>query len=314
MERSVFNQLKAAAEIKEGMAEIEKIKKTHAQEIEKAVCALIDECRKKNIQMGETELENEFHKMWSETLEKLSFSEQKTTNVFTSVSHYLRNNLSHRGSHACELLSQKSLQDCGKKPFKYTAKGLYNQLKHKVSKFFHTEDHIMIVQKLYDNIIEACTQFVSEKVKQKKNYCDTYIEEILHIIDEKLQKNQDVQTDIEFEVSLKQHICGFAAREFQEMHEDFIQENDPYRCLMKNKEKFCADFIDVFYKRDQCQKKAEEFTNRCLKPAVKDFISRSLGTDIIDQMLTCEQFSTRMSFQYSVLLDLLSKEYTWNIF
>ncbi|XP_042072767.1 up-regulator of cell proliferation-like [Haplochromis burtoni] len=132
--------------------------------------------------------------------------------------------------------------------------------------------------------------------------------EILHMIDVTLQNNQDVKINIKFEVSLKQHICGFAAREFQKMHEDFIEENDPYRCLTKNKEKFHDDFKDVFHEQDQCQKKAEEFTNRCLKPAVEDFVNRSLGPDIIDEMRKLEQFSTRMSFQYSILLDLLSKD------
>uniref|UniRef100_A0A3Q4GG15 Si:dkey-85k7.12 n=1 Tax=Neolamprologus brichardi TaxID=32507 RepID=A0A3Q4GG15_NEOBR len=311
MERSVFNQLTAAAEIREGMAEIEKIKENHTKEIEKAVCALIDECRKKNIQMGETELENEFHKMWSDTLKKLSFFEQKTKNVFTSVSHYLRINLSHKGSHVCELLSQKSLQDCGKEPFKYTSENFYHRATHTMSrlaKLFNIQDHIMAVQKQADSIIDACTQFVREKVKKKSNYSETYIQEILHMIDEKLQNNKDVNNDTEFKVSLKQHICGFAAREFQKMHEDFIQENDPYRCLMKNKEKFRDDFIDVYHERDQCQKKAEEFTNQCLKPAVEDSVSQSLGPDITGEMLTCEQFSNRMSFQYSVLLDLLSKD------
>uniref|UniRef100_A0A669DHW5 Si:dkey-85k7.12 n=1 Tax=Oreochromis niloticus TaxID=8128 RepID=A0A669DHW5_ORENI len=311
METSVFNQLTAAVEIRQGMTEIDKIKKNHTKEIEKAVCRLIDECRKMNIQMGDTELENEFHKMWNETLEKLSFSEQKTTDVFTSVSHYLRINLSHRGSHACEMLSQKSLQDCGKEPFKYTSERKWDRFTHamgRVAKFLNIQDHIMAVRKLSDSIIDACTQLVREKVKQKRNYCDTYTQEILQMVDEKLQNNLDVQTEIEFEVSLKQHICASAARDFQKMHEDFIQANDPYRCLMKNKEKFRDDFIDVFHERDQCQKKAEEFTNRCLKPAVEDFISRSLGPDIIDEMLTCEQFSTRMSFQYSVLLDLLSMD------
>ncbi|CAI5672470.1 unnamed protein product [Oreochromis niloticus] len=311
MERSVFNQLTAAAENRQGMAEIDQIKENHAQEIEKAVHVLIDTCRKKKAQMSDEELDKEFDKMWNETLKKLSFSKQKTTNVFTSVSHYLRINLSHRGSHACELLSQKSLQDCGNEPFKYTSENILHRAKHamgRVAKWLNIDDHIMAVQKLADSIIDVCTQFVSETVKRKNNYTDTYIQEILHIIDEKLQSNQDVRTDTEFEVSLKQHICGFAAREFQKMHEDFIQANDPYRCLMKNKEKFHDDFIDVFHERDQCQKKAEEFTNKCLKPAVEDFISRSLGPNIIDEMLTCEQFSTRMSFQYSVLLDLLSKD------
>ncbi|XP_039896605.1 interferon-induced very large GTPase 1-like [Simochromis diagramma] len=305
MERSVFNQLTAAAENREGMREIEKIKENYKKEIEKAVHVLIDKCRKKNVQMSDEELDKEFDKMWSETLEKLSFSEPKTSSVFTNVSHCLRLNLSHRGSHACELLSQKSLQDCGKEPFKYKPEGNYKKgLKQSQMMFFVFGS----LKELADSIIDACTQFVSETVKRKNNYTDTYIQEILHIIDEKLQNNQDVKTDTKFEVSLKQHICGFAAREFQKMHEDFIQANDPYRCLMKNKEKFHDDFIDAFHERDQCQKKAEEFTNQCLKPAVEDFISWFLGPDITGEMLTCEQFSTRMSFQYSVLRDLLSKD------
>ncbi|KAA8578258.1 hypothetical protein FQN60_018738, partial [Etheostoma spectabile] len=155
-----------------------------------------------------------------------------------------------------------------------------------------------------------CTQFVTEKLKKKNNYHDNYIQEILHMIDERLQNNQDVkmERENEFEVSLKQHICGFAAREFQKMHDEFIQMNDPYRCLNQNQEKFRADFRDVFHDQDQCQKKAEEFTNRCLKPAVEDFVNRSLGPDIICEMSTSQQFSTRMFFQYSVLLDLLSKD------
>ncbi|XP_039856982.1 interferon-induced very large GTPase 1-like isoform X2 [Simochromis diagramma] len=308
MERSVFNQLTAAAENREGMREIEKIKENYKKEIEKAVHVLIDKFRKKNVRMSDEELDKEFDKMWNETLKKLSFSEQKITNVFTSTFHYLIINLSHRGSHACELLSYKSLQDCGKEPFKYTPEGFYNRCKHKPRKWFIIHDHTMAVQKLADSIINVCSQFAREIVKRKNNYSDTYIQEILNIIDEKLQSNQDVKTDTEFEVSLKQHICGFAAREFQKMHEDFVQENDPYRCLIKYKERFRDDFIDVFHERDQCQKKAEEFTNQCLKPAVEDFISWFLGPDIIGEMLTCEQFSNRMSFQYSVLLDLLSKD------
>uniref|UniRef100_A0A3P9DSG5 Uncharacterized protein n=1 Tax=Maylandia zebra TaxID=106582 RepID=A0A3P9DSG5_9CICH len=136
------------------------------------------------------------------------------------------------------LLNQKSLDNCGEQPFKYTAEGYINRFKHKLSKIFSVQDHIMAIQKLSEDIIFVCTHFVSEKVKRKLNYSDTYIEEILRLIDETLQNNQDIKTDIEFEVSLKQHICGFAAREFQKMHEDFIQTNDPYRCLEKTRKSF----------------------------------------------------------------------------
>ncbi|XP_033466131.2 LOW QUALITY PROTEIN: up-regulator of cell proliferation-like [Epinephelus lanceolatus] len=306
MERSVFNQLTATADIRQGMTELDKIKENHAKELEGRVCALIEQCRGKNVEMTDEELDKEFDKMWNRMVKELSFSKQKPADVFASVYHYLRENLRHRGSHVCQLLSKKTLSECGLVPFRYTAEGFFNQLKHKITKWFNTEDHIKTVQQMADSIIADCKQYVTGKVERKSNYHDTYIQEILHMIDEKLQNNKEVKTDAEFEVSLKQHICGDAARQFQKMHEDFIYENDPYRCLNENKAKFRADFKDVFHNQDQCQKKAEEFTNRCLKPAVEDFVKRSLGPDIFGEMMTSQQFRTRIYLQYTILLDLLT--------
>ncbi|XP_040886810.1 interferon-induced very large GTPase 1-like isoform X2 [Toxotes jaculatrix] len=308
MQSSLFQQLTTAADIRQGIIKLERIKENHTKQLEKRVHGLIEECWEKRVEMTDQELDREFDKMWNETVNELSFSKKQPTDVFSSVSFHLRENLSPKGSHACELLSQQSLKDCGQVPFKYTGKRRHKQIKNTVRIFFNFEDHVMCVQNMADSIIASCTQFVIEKLERKTNYHDTYIEEILHIIDERLQNNQDVKTDIEFEVSLKEHICGFAARHFQKMHKDFLQENDPYRCLSRNKEKFQSDFKDVFYERDQCQKKAKEFTDRCLKPAVEDFVNRFLGPDIVGEMMTRQEFSTRMFFQYSVLLDLLLKD------
>ncbi|XP_029981462.1 up-regulator of cell proliferation-like [Sphaeramia orbicularis] len=310
IESSVINQLTAAADIKQGMQEVDRIKNNHTKEIENKVCELIDECQKKKSKMTDQELDREFDKMWNKTVKELHFSEQKASNVFTSVSYHLRENLKCKGSRACQLLSKKKLEECGQVPFKYTAEGWIEKLKHNVSRVLNTQSHVMAVQEMADCIIDACQQVVTGKIEienTKNNYHDTYILEILHMIDNRLHTNQDLKTDIDFEVSLKQHICGNAARQFQKMHEDFLRVNDPYICLSQNKAKFCADFKDVFNERDQCQKKAEEFTNRCLRPAVEDFVNRSLGPDIIGEMRTTQQFSTRMIFQYAVLLDLLSK-------
>uniref|UniRef100_A0A3Q2G850 Si:dkey-85k7.12 n=1 Tax=Cyprinodon variegatus TaxID=28743 RepID=A0A3Q2G850_CYPVA len=257
-ERSVFKQLRVAADIKQGKQELDKIKTNYTEKIEKAVCALIDECRKNKVEMTDRELEESFDRMWTKTLDTLSFAAPQTLDIYATVYCQLQTNLSPKGGHACELLTD-------------------------------------------------CSEFVLRKMERKTNYHDTYIQEILYLIDEKLN-NDDVNRDTEFEVSLKLHICGSAAREFEKMHKDFIQANDPKRCLQKNKEKFCIDFKDVFNERDQCQKKAEEFTNQCLKPAVEDFVYRSLGSDIVDKMLTKEEFSTRMSFQCSILLDLIKKK------
>ncbi|XP_034471315.1 interferon-induced very large GTPase 1-like isoform X2 [Hippoglossus hippoglossus] len=316
MENSVYSQLTAAAEIKQGQTEVQKIKENHTKEIEKAVFALMDECRKKNIQMRDEELNKEFDKMWKETVKTLSFSKQVPTDVFTSVSHYLRINLTNKGSHASELLSKTKLQDCGKTPFIYKAKGILERAKKKASNWLPIQDPTIRLQKIADNIIAECIQYVKEKgktdapeadAKNPKNYSDAYIQEILRIIDDRLQKHEDVTVGIEFEVSLKQHICGIAARHFQKMHEDFLKENDPYLCLNKNKKLFCDGFKDLFNQRDQSQKKAEEFTKQCLKPAVEDFVYSKLGPAIIHEMRKQSQFITRVGSQYEILLDLLSK-------
>ncbi|XP_033992199.1 up-regulator of cell proliferation-like [Trematomus bernacchii] len=308
MESSVFNQLTAAADIRQGMTELDKIKENHTKDLEGRVCVLIEECRKEKVQMKEKELDKEFEKMWTETVKELSFTEMKEEDIFTSVSHHLRTNLSTKGGHASDLLSQKSLRDCGLVSFKYTVEGLFNKGADTFKQWLNIPGNAKAVQQTADSIIAVCSQMVSEKMQRKSNYHDTYIDEILNMIDERLQNNQEVGTDITFEVSLKQHICADAARRFQRLHEDFLQKNDPYRCLNENKGKFLADFKDLFHNVDQCQKKAEEFTDRCLKPAVEDFVNRSLGPDIIGEMKTSEQFSTRMSFQYSLLLDLLSED------
>ncbi|XP_008281570.1 interferon-induced very large GTPase 1-like [Stegastes partitus] len=308
MESSVVNQLTAAADIRRGMRELDRIKENHTKQLEDRVHGLIEECRKRPTQMTDEELDEEFDKIWNETKRELSYPKRKIKDVYSSVFNHLRTNLSHRGSHASQLLSQRKLQDCGVEPYSYATEGLFNHFINKVNKFFNVKDHTMAVQKIVDSIIDACTQLIAEKLQRKTDYHDTYVQEILHIIDERFQNNPDVKTDTKLEVSLKQHICGFAARHFQKMHEDFLNVNDPYRCLRRNKDKFRADFKDVFQKRDQCQKKAEEFTYRCLKPAVKDFVNRSVGPDVIADMLTNQQFSTRMFFQFTVLLNLLSKD------
>ncbi|XP_061576686.1 interferon-induced very large GTPase 1-like isoform X2 [Cololabis saira] len=306
LESSVVNQLRAAADIKRGLKEVDKIKDNHTKEIEKAVNKLITECRKKNVQMTDRELNKEFDKMWSETLRKMSFSGLKRTDVFTDVSHCLRENVEKKGSHACYLLSRKPLQECGLEPFMYKPEGWGETVKNTFKGWF-TKDLVKARQKVADNIIAACQDSVTDRKKRKTNYHNTYIQEILRIIDEMLNKT-DVDTGIEFEVPLKQHICAVAARNFQIMQEDFIQANDPLILLDKNKEKFCADFRDVFHERDQCQKKAEEFIEQCLKPAVEDFVYHFLGLNITEEMMTSKAFSTRTFFQGSVLLDLLSKK------
>ncbi|KAM8889398.1 up-regulator of cell proliferation-like [Synchiropus picturatus] len=63
--------------------------------------------------------------------------------------------------------------------------------------------------------------------------------------------------------------------------------------------------------RDDCQRKAEYFVTFCIKPAVEDYINRSLGINIVDEVLTSSHsavFSSRSFFQYSILKELLLQD------
>ncbi|CAB1326944.1 unnamed protein product [Coregonus sp. 'balchen'] len=156
---------------------------------------------------------------------------------------------------------------------------------------------------------EACQEFIKEKVKGKSDYHDTYIKDLLNRIDETLQRHKNVKVSEECEVSLKLHICGRAAREFQKMHDDFIEVNDPKKCLEKSKNKYLTEFRDVFHNRDHCQKKAEDFTKLCLQPAVQDYVTKMIGPDVVDEVKIgkgSEDYSTRGAFQFTILKQLLT--------
>uniref|UniRef100_A0A8C6US85 Si:dkey-85k7.12 n=1 Tax=Neogobius melanostomus TaxID=47308 RepID=A0A8C6US85_9GOBI len=156
-------------------------------------------------------------------------------------------------------------------------------LKEKAFKLFWI-DIRKHLQSLADKIIDECDKHIENKVAGQSNYHDTYIEEILRIIDDRLRNEHYVHT--EFEVSLKQHISAIAARRFQQMHNDFLDQNDPHRCLLENKVKF----------------------HQCLGPAVEDYIKRFLGSDIVAEMQTSHELKERMSFQRAVLEELLQKD------
>ncbi|XDV53842.1 hypothetical protein PO909_022252 [Leuciscus waleckii] len=161
-----------------------------------------------------------------------------------------------------------------------------------------------------NNLFRDCQEFVQLKRESEDDYDDTYIGEILNMIDEKLKAHEDLKLNEDFELSLKLHICGFASREFQEIHNQFIKENNPRTALENLKQTYRSDFIDLYHERDQCQKKADEFTRNCLKPALERYISENLGMKMADKMVTGENsaiFGSRTTFQISVLKNLLDE-------
>ncbi|XP_066578858.1 interferon-induced very large GTPase 1 isoform X1 [Amia ocellicauda] len=311
IESSLKNTLEAAFEIQKGMKKLDDIKKNHAAVMEQKVLELLERCRKIKADFSEEVLDKEFQNMWIKTVDELSFKGLQRRDVPQDAFIQLRFNLVRQGGSVLEMLNEvKHLDQCGREPF------VVKDTKHKnfFKKLYHTlfkEEQTMKTQQMSDSITEQCRQFILDKVRTGIDYHNTYIRELLNMIDERLESNKELETSDRFEACLKLHICGIAARAFQQMHDRFIKVNDPRLCLEQYKEQYCADFKDLFHERDQCQKKAEEFTQLCLRPAVRAYVTKCLGPDIVDEMLTGKSsvdYSTRSFFQFSILKQLLSEE------
>ncbi|KAL0970230.1 hypothetical protein UPYG_G00239120 [Umbra pygmaea] len=306
IENSVFGKLEAAVQIQQGMNNLDTIKKNHIAVMEKKVLKLLEDCRRNQCEVSEEVLDRDFEKVWRETVQDLSFKGLKKRDIVNLVFIQLRLNMTQKGSSVNEKLNTMRLIDHGTEPFKVTPKGFIN----KFVSVFYMDEQTRQIQVVADNLIEACKQFVNDKCQLQTDYNDIYIQEILQMIEEKLTAIKHLGTSLTFELLIKLHICGFASRAFEEMHTRFICDNDPRLCLEQFKDKYLADFKDLFTGQDQCQKKAAEFANLCLQPAVKSYVASCMGMEIVDEMLTGQnafQFSSRAFFQYSILKQLLSE-------
>ncbi|XP_061119256.1 up-regulator of cell proliferation-like [Conger conger] len=307
-ENSVKNKLEATVEIRKGMFRLESMKNNQTATMEKKVQGLIEKCRKSK-DLSDQQLEDEFEKMWKKTMAKLRFPGMEEQDIVQNIYHQLWVNFEMKGSSVCEKLSKVgNLSEYGREPFKVKSKHLVSK-----QRFWNVSSgkELKEFQQVVDHIMEQSKQFVDEKVRTRSDYHKTYTMELLCMVDEILDRHRNQETTAEFQAKLKIHICGHAAREFQKMHLAFIHANDPHHCLEQFKQQYYTDFKDLFNKRDQCQKKAKDFTVNCLQPAVKEYITKSLGPDLVDDMLTGQKaiaFSTRTFFQFSILEQLLEND------
>ncbi|XP_052320975.1 interferon-induced very large GTPase 1-like isoform X2 [Oncorhynchus keta] len=310
IENTVKNKLLGTVEINEGMTELNNIKSSQTKTMEKKVLTLLQNCRKKESVLSDDALRKEFENMWKETLSEIHFKGLQRRDVAQNAFLMLRDNLTTRGSYVNKMLVVNSLVDCGRKAFVLESESWWQQAKNTV-KHWDPNHHRKKLQDLCDDIIKQCLEFVTQRVKSKTDYHDTHIKELLIIIDKTLQQHTEVKASEECEVSLKLHICGRAAREFQKMHDEFIEVNDPRKCLELSKNKYLTEFKDLFHNRDLCLKKAKDFTKRCLEPAVKDYVTNMIGPDVVDEVKTgkgSEDYSTKWAFQFSILKQLLTEE------
>ncbi|XP_065258524.1 interferon-induced very large GTPase 1-like [Emys orbicularis] len=310
LESYSFKKCKEAIHIKKGQHKIANIQAEYMKVIEGKVDMLLEQCRRKESKLENKELEMEFEKMWKETFSELSPICLQKHEIHEDIEFHLRKDLDNRGSS----VNQK-IQEAGSllnyRINSFTMRTEYLDLSFtSAMKCWFTKKQSQKTEKLAESLMAQCNSYIEERVYSKADYDETYCRELLHLINEKLQQEEvkKLQTSVCFEVDLKLHILGEAAHAFQKMHEDFLKENDPQQRLEKLKPQYFSTFRDHYLEKDARQNRAKEFCDQCLKPALMDYVSKRLGLEIVDDILSSGQsieYASRSFFQFTVQKKLL---------
>ncbi|XP_068102710.1 up-regulator of cell proliferation-like [Hyperolius riggenbachi] len=306
LERNAINKLNETISIQKGKFHILNIQKTSQQRIEKEITELLESCRNRNCELGNVEPKKEFEEMWKRTLSGLQVEVLTKRNVGQAVFQHLQKEMGTEGAGINQKLNNvRCLEGYGYKQF--VADNSYIDSCWKRLPLSKQEDQI---KDLATSLIDMCEKYIREKAGTTADYNDTYCLELLIMINNKLKEKASKKINFtkKFILDIKLHIFGKATVEFQKMHDNFIQENDPIICLEKLKPQYLATFESIFHAKDECQIRAKKFCEQCLKPALTDYILRHLGKEIIDEIMkSSDIFSSRSAFQQNVLENLLKK-------
>ncbi|XP_075034953.1 up-regulator of cell proliferation-like [Mixophyes fleayi] len=312
---------KQAIRIQEVQCKIQELKDGYAAKIEDKVSSLLELCKCKTQKIGDKELEEEFEAMWPDTIKDLQVSCITKEDIDQNMLQHLRKEMSHRsGAITKKLLGIKQISQFTDDSFKLKDeyidlewyKKCQDQLWYKVSdvKDFYKNEYCFKTEQIAESLLEKSSQYVDQQVKEKENYHDTFCQELLNMVNERIRQKdvKNLHTTDHFELDLKLLLLGRAAPKFQKMHDNFIQMNDPYLCLEALKSQYYSIFRSIFQKKDECKNRAKLFCEKCLKPAIVEYLRSHLGKEIVNQILNSgdnRKYMSRSFFQWHVLCKLL---------
>ncbi|XP_047677086.1 up-regulator of cell proliferation-like [Tachysurus fulvidraco] len=299
----VRKRFEFALEMRRNQEKVEDIHNKQADIIKRKVMQLLQNYKDREDEVTDEDLKADFESMWSREVGNVSGLTEK--DVPQDVFIKFRSSFEHRNV-TQYLQTIMTLTEYGQEEFK--AKKDHVKLGKLKGLIYahHSVKHDL--QNIADNAISSCCTMIEHFTQSKGNYQPDFTKDLLDEIDEHL-KRAGTNYDTKFEFDLKLHICGIASSRFTEMHKKYLAEQDPLKRLQKNKSQYLSDFIDLYRKNDQCQRKAREFTQVCLKPAVTEYIDQSIGPEIVDAVLQNNptEYSSRVLFQYTIQRELLEK-------
>ncbi|XP_056389812.1 up-regulator of cell proliferation-like [Hyla sarda] len=299
-----------AIRIQRGKHQIQFVQSTYLKIIEEKATSLLDTCKSIKRQLSNEELEYEFEKMWNETISGLQLSNLKKHNVSREMVEQLRKDMRHKAGYINEKLNDiQSVDGYGQKGLSLDKKYIQPSF-HESMPEANLADYWNKVNNLMASLKDQCSLHVTEQVNTMKDYHQTYSQELLNIINERL--NQDDIKSLHltplFELDLKLHILGRTAPLFQTKHNVFFQENNMRFYLENLKPQYFSMFRNIYHEKDESQLRAQRFCEVCLKPSLTDYVYKNLGGEIVTDILTSGdsiQYSSRTFFQYTLLKELL---------
>ncbi|KAM4632214.1 up-regulator of cell proliferation-like isoform 2-T2 [Discoglossus pictus] len=314
LERNALNKFEELVRIQKEKYKVQVIQNRSLKLIEDKVTSLLDTCRKKNCELNHSEMKKEFEAMWEKTLSELQIGALEKRNIGQAMLQQLRNDMTNKGAALNEsILSVRSLGEVAQQNFQMDKKYIdATWTSIKCNPLYIHQQYYDKIHDLADSLIATCNTYVTQKLNTNADYDETYCQELLMMINERLRLKEVTNMHISslFELDVKLVIFGKSAQMFQKMHDHFVEENDPRKCLEKLKPQYFATFGNIFHEKDKCQSRARCFSDVCLKPAITEYIYKHLGGEIIDDVLNGHgslTFSSRTFFQFTVLEELLKK-------
>ncbi|KAL7881911.1 hypothetical protein AOLI_G00087600 [Acnodon oligacanthus] len=314
MQNTVRNKLDSAFQLRTNVAKVNELHRKQAVMMEDQVLQLLKNYRGRKDELSDEDLKADFESMWNKAL--VNISALKERDIPSEILKELRSSFGNRKINES---MENYLTQYGGIEFKVKGKehlSKWKQFKkvfasrNEWKKMFDRKIVKQEVQSIADTAIQNCRIMIEESARLKSDYQPFLIKDLIEKIDVYI-KSVNSKTNFTFEVHLKLHICGIASQKFLEMHRRFLADNDPLKRLEACKAQYLSDFIDLYRRNDQCQRKAQDFTQLCLKPAVTEYINQTIGTDIVDTILNSKystEYGSRSFFQYNILKELLEKE------
>ncbi|XP_054884907.1 interferon-induced very large GTPase 1 [Poeciliopsis prolifica] len=303
----VKQKLEAITESHCSLSQIEKFEILLKGEQEFKLAALVETSKSTNILLQDQELEEEFESVWKKMLSGFDFRPSESDDISSRVAEVLRQNLISRGlqkhMEKLDVIGQKqpsSFQVCDEHF------GYRSRLKHMLED--NNMQQKLEAQKVANKIIEEYKRFSATKCSLPADFSESYITELLEMIENGLRE-KSLEIRSAFEVDLKIHVCNAACQDFQKLHDRFGKDKELLTYISETKNRYAAEFIYQFRKRDQCQRVAQAFISMVIKPLVLAYINQSLGINIAKEIEDkAKQYQSPHAFHQSILEDLINED------